>query len=139
MTLDELITRWNSTITACKSLSNDGDLAMIACRAYLEKLLTVDVFEHNPESLFLCAIFEQARNNESRALELYRRILEIRPNYVNARINLSTILQRLGQADEALQALMDVDLDFCAQLPVKFSRCSSYFNRALAVFRTSVF
>lgn len=86
---------------------------------YMDKLLTLDTFRHNADALFLCAIFEQARNNQDKALELYKRILEIHPNYINARINLSTILQKLGQSDAALQALMDCDFDFYAQqLPV---------------------
>lgn len=87
---------------------------------YMEKLLALDTFERNPEALFLCAVFEQSRNNDDKAMALYNEILEIQPSFVNARINLSTILQRSGQADAALQTLMDYDLDLGAHLPVAF-------------------
>ncbi|KAI6182690.1 hypothetical protein M3Y97_00408000 [Aphelenchoides bicaudatus] len=84
---------------------------------YMEKLLTLDTFERNPDALFLCAVFEQSRNNDEKALALYKEILEIQPSFVNARINLSSVLQRLGQADAALQSLMDCDLDLGTHLP----------------------
>lgn len=88
--------------------------------AYMERLLAIEVFVRNVDALFLCALFEQSRNNQDKELALYKRILDIQPNFVNARINLSAILQRLGQADDALEALMDCDLDLCIQLPVCF-------------------
>lgn len=84
---------------------------------FIERILELDIFERNPDALFLFALFEQARGNQSKALDLYQLILEIQPNYVNARINMSTILQNSGHADAALQSLMDHDLDLCAQLP----------------------
>lgn len=86
--------------------------------AYMTKLLATETFARSADALFLCATFEQVRNNQENELALYKRILDIHPNFVNARINLSTILQRMGQADDALEALMECDLDLCAQLPV---------------------
>uniref|UniRef100_A0A1I7RNV5 TPR_REGION domain-containing protein n=1 Tax=Bursaphelenchus xylophilus TaxID=6326 RepID=A0A1I7RNV5_BURXY len=84
---------------------------------FMERLVQMDLFAHHPEVLHLCGLFEQARNNLDKALEYYRDVLEIQPNFVNARINLSTVLQKLGRSEEALQALMDYDLDLCTQLP----------------------
>jgi tetratricopeptide (TPR) repeat protein len=101
---------------------------------FIEKVLDLDIFERNPDALFLYALFEQAKGNQSKALDLYQLILEIQPSYVNARINLSTILQNSGHADAALQSLMDHDLDLCAQLPVTY--CTLYTSKP---FRMSVF
>jgi tetratricopeptide (TPR) repeat protein len=86
--------------------------------AYMEKLMALELFENYPDTLFLSGTFEQARNNDDVALGLYRRVLEVQPSFVNARINLSRILQKMGQADLALQALMDYDLDLGVQIPV---------------------
>lgn len=52
------------------------------------------------------------------AVQAYRRVLELSPGYVDARINLSSILQNMGRVEEALETLKDYNLDSCAQLPV---------------------
>lgn len=84
---------------------------------YLNKLIKLDRFADHPEVLHLFGLIEQQRNNNEVALGYYRQVLEIQPGFVNARINLSTILQKLGRTEEALQTLMDYDLDLCTQLP----------------------
>ncbi|CAD5222889.1 unnamed protein product [Bursaphelenchus okinawaensis] len=84
---------------------------------FMEKLVQTDVFSQHPEVLHLCGLFEQARNNLDKALEYFKNVLEIQPSFVNARISLSTVLQKLGRSEDALQVLMDYDLDLCTQLP----------------------
>lgn len=51
------------------------------------------------------------------AAAAYQKVIDIQPNYVDARINLSTILQNMDRSDEALQTLMDYDLETCSLLP----------------------
>lgn len=74
--------------------------------AYMKKLLTFETFDRNIEALFLHDLFEQTKENYENEVAIYRRILEIQPNFVNARISLVLALHRLGRMDEALEALI---------------------------------
>lgn len=60
----------------------------------------------------------KARSDVENAKESYEQVIKIQPNYIDARINLSTILQSLDKTDEALATLMDCDLESCSLLPV---------------------
>ncbi|KAH7699955.1 TPR Domain containing protein, partial [Aphelenchoides avenae] len=84
---------------------------------YIGRLLEMDAFKTNADTWFLYGLFQQARNNHDEAVKAYKRVLELSPGYVDARINLSSILQNLGRVEEALETLKDYDLDACAQLP----------------------
>jgi tetratricopeptide (TPR) repeat protein len=70
--------------------------------AYMKKLLALKTFDRNVEALFLYALCEQAEENYENEINIYRRILEIQPNFVDARINLFLALHRLGRENEAL-------------------------------------
>lgn len=60
------------------------------------------------------------------AQQSYERVIQIEPHYIDARINLSTILQNIGKADQALDTLKDYDLDSCSVLPVIFFKFYFY-------------
>ena len=88
--------------------------------AYMTKLLALDAFARNAEALLIMGTIEQSRGSADAAMSAYKRVLELAPNSVPARINSSAILQARGDADAALQVLMNVDLDLCSQLPVSW-------------------
>lgn len=52
------------------------------------------------------------------AVDAFKRVVELAPMHVDARIKLSTLQQELGLADQALDTLRDYDLDECTELPV---------------------
>ncbi|KAI6237214.1 General transcription factor 3C polypeptide 3 [Aphelenchoides besseyi] len=85
--------------------------------AYMQRLMKLDPFIHNPNALFICGTLEQSRGNYDEASQLYTSVLEKSSSFVTARINLSTILQQKGDTEAALRVLMDYDLDSCSQLP----------------------
>lgn len=64
------------------------------------------------------AIYLQANGQIEIAQSSYENVIKIQPEYVDARINLSTVLQKMGKADLALETLKGHDLDLCSQLPV---------------------
>ncbi|KAI6213386.1 General transcription factor 3C polypeptide 3 [Aphelenchoides besseyi] len=79
--------------------------------AYMQRLMKLDPFIHNPNALFICGTLEQSRGNYDEASQLYTSVLEKSSSFVTARINLSTILQQKGDTEAALRVLMDYDLD----------------------------
>lgn len=99
---------------------------------YMEVILQMKEFQRNPDAWFLFGIFQQvfctfltilfyifkARGEIESAKESYEQVIKLQPNYIDARINLSTILQSLDKSDEALATLMDCDLESCSLLPV---------------------
>lgn len=46
-------------------------------------------------------------------------VIDLQPSHVDARINLSTIQQRLGMTEQAFETLKDYDLDTGSFLPVR--------------------
>ena len=57
------------------------------------------------------------------AARAFERVLELQPDSVDAKLNLSTIVLNRGKVNEALEILKDFDfkdLDSCNQLPVFF-------------------
>ncbi|VDK54450.1 unnamed protein product [Anisakis simplex] len=61
----------------------------------------------------------KARKKPEAAATAYERVLELQPSHVDARINLSTVQQRLGMAEKAFETLRDYDLDAGSSLPVR--------------------
>jgi hypothetical protein len=54
------------------------------------------------------------------ARNAYEMVINIQPGHIDARINLSTILQHMGQGELALETLKDLNLDYaCSQIPVE--------------------
>ncbi len=58
--------------------------------------------EENPDQLLKQAIDEQQRGDFSAAIRDYRKVLELRPNEIQARVNLGVALAHSGQFDEAI-------------------------------------
>jgi Flp pilus assembly protein TadD len=58
--------------------------------------------EANPELLLKSAMEEQQHGDFTAAIRDYRRVLELRPNDVQAKVNLGAALVRVGQFDEAI-------------------------------------
>src|SRR5271166_4225334 len=58
--------------------------------------------EANPDQLLKQAIDEQQHGDFSAAIRDYRKVLELRPNEVQAKVNLGAALAHAGQFDEAI-------------------------------------
>jgi len=58
--------------------------------------------EANPDALLKRAIVEQQHGDFSSAIRDYRKVLELRPNEIEAKVNLGAALAHIGQFDEAI-------------------------------------
>lgn len=58
--------------------------------------------EANPDALLKRAIDEQQRGDFSSAIRDYRKVLELRPSEIEAKVNLGAALVHIGQFDEAI-------------------------------------
>ncbi|VDM59691.1 unnamed protein product [Angiostrongylus costaricensis] len=58
-----------------------------------------------------------ALKDMSTAMESFEKVLQVNPGHVDARINLSSLQQKMGLSDRALETLQDHDLDTCTHLP----------------------
>ena len=76
-------------------------------------------FADNPDAWFLYGYFHQLLDSKSEvARNAYEMVINIQPGHIDARINLSTILQHMGQGELALETLKDLNLDYaCSQIP----------------------
>ncbi|KAI1707885.1 tetratricopeptide repeat domain-containing protein [Ditylenchus destructor] len=84
---------------------------------FMDLILKIDAFKSNADAWFLYGILQQANGQIEIAQSSYENVIKIQPEYVDARINLSTVLQKMGKADLALETLKGHDLDLCSQLP----------------------
>jgi hypothetical protein len=54
------------------------------------------------------------------ARSAYEQVIKIQPDHIDARINLSTILQQMGHSELAMETLKGLSLDQnCSQIPVQ--------------------
>lgn len=74
-------------------------------------------FKENADAWFLFGYFQQLLDNFEDAKNAYEKVIILQPGHIDACINLSTILQQMGQSDLALETLKDLNLDSCSQLP----------------------
>uniref|UniRef100_A0A915BUF8 General transcription factor 3C polypeptide 3 n=1 Tax=Parascaris univalens TaxID=6257 RepID=A0A915BUF8_PARUN len=84
---------------------------------YVEHLLARHCFSESPDVWFLYGQLLSARKKTEEATHAYERVLDIQPSHVDARINLSTLQQRMGMAEKAFETLRDYDLDAGSSLP----------------------
>ncbi|KAI1730585.1 tetratricopeptide repeat domain-containing protein [Ditylenchus destructor] len=84
---------------------------------FMDLILKIYAFKSNADAWFLYGILQQANGQIEIAQSAYENVIKIQPEYVDARINLSTVLQKMGKADLALETLKGHDLDLCSQLP----------------------
>ncbi|VDM43371.1 unnamed protein product, partial [Toxocara canis] len=84
---------------------------------YVEHLLARHCFAECADVWFLYGQLLSARKKLEEAAGAYERVLDIQPSHVDARINLSTVQQKLGMAEKAFETLRDYDLDAGSSLP----------------------
>ncbi|VDK80412.1 unnamed protein product [Litomosoides sigmodontis] len=84
---------------------------------YMEHLLARPHFLDVAEAWYLYGLFLSIRKKYEEACKAYQHALELQPSHVDARINYSTIQQRLGMVDEAFETLREYVLDAGSSLP----------------------
>jgi tetratricopeptide (TPR) repeat protein len=85
-----------------------------------------------PDQLFQRAIEEQQQGNLPAAIGDYRKLLEQRPNQVEARVNLGAALAHIGQFDEAIAT-------YRSALPLLKDKNPVLLNLALAYYKKGDF
>src|ERR1700722_8446081 len=88
--------------------------------------------EPNPDQLLKRAIDEQQHGDFSAAIHDYRKVLEVRPNEVQAKVNLGAALAHVGQFDEAIAIYRSV-------LPSLKDKNPAVLNLALAYYKKGDF
>ncbi|KAE9553114.1 hypothetical protein FO519_003667 [Halicephalobus sp. NKZ332] len=84
---------------------------------FAKKLLRYPFFEMNPDVIFLCGLMEERLGEMDEALEFYKDTLLVQNDHVDARVNISYILQNRGDTEGALKILSNFNLDNCRRLP----------------------
>ncbi|CAG9540754.1 unnamed protein product [Cercopithifilaria johnstoni] len=84
---------------------------------YMEHLLARQHFLDVAEAWYLYGLFLSIRKKYEEACKAYQHALDLQPSHVDARINYSTIQQRLGMVDEAFETLREYVLDAGSSLP----------------------
>ncbi|PIC27201.1 hypothetical protein B9Z55_019528 [Caenorhabditis nigoni] len=74
-------------------------------------------YEKSGAYWYLKGTLEMAQKREDAAMEAFNKTLILQPNHVDNRINLSTLQQKAGLFDKALETLEDYDLENCSSLP----------------------
>jgi hypothetical protein len=80
----------------------------------------------NPDRLFAEAAAAKAEGQPDEAAELYARAIALRPDFVQARVNLANLLIRLGRPDEAI-----AQYDVAVGLAPNYAQ--AYANKAVAL------
>jgi tetratricopeptide (TPR) repeat protein len=88
--------------------------------------------ELNPDQLLKQAIDAQQRGDFEAAIQDYRKVLELRPNTVEAKVNLGAALVRVGRFDEAIAM-------YRSALPSVSQKNSVLMNIALAYYKKGDF
>ncbi|CAD6198035.1 unnamed protein product [Caenorhabditis auriculariae] len=87
-------------------------------KKFLDDLAQYDYYtEYSAEYWFIYGGIYMSAKEDELAMDAYERVLELNPSHVDSRITLSTLQQRAGFADRALDTLRGHDLDQCTQLP----------------------
>ncbi|CAI4225179.1 unnamed protein product [Auanema sp. JU1783] len=90
--------------------------AFKVCKVFLEQLQEWHNLYENDELWFIYGnTLSVLRDNG--AMEAFERALQLNPSHVDARINLSTLQQKAGDTEKALETLQGYDLDTCTHLP----------------------
>ncbi|CAI2354459.1 unnamed protein product [Caenorhabditis sp. 36 PRJEB53466] len=66
---------------------------------------------------YLKGCLEMAQKNDAAAMEAFEKVLNLQPDHIDNRIHLSTLQQKAGLFDKALETLQDYDLDNCSAMP----------------------
>ncbi|CAI5451777.1 unnamed protein product [Caenorhabditis angaria] len=73
--------------------------------------------DESAEYYFLKGTIESLLKQESEAMSSFEKVLLIKPDHVDSRIHLSSLQQKYGMFDKALETLQDYDFEMCTQLP----------------------
>ncbi|VDN01844.1 unnamed protein product [Thelazia callipaeda] len=84
---------------------------------YIEHLLSRSEFSDVSEAWFLYGLYLSIRKKYIEACKAYHHALDLQPSHVDARINYSSIQQRLGMVEEAFETLRDYVLDAGNSIP----------------------
>src|SRR3984893_5852715 len=95
--------------------------------ALFPALITVQ--EANPDQLLKHAIEEPQQGDFSSAIRDYRKVLELRPNEVEAKVNLGAALAHLGQFDEAIAIYRSALTSLKNKNPVLLNLALAYYKR----------
>jgi tetratricopeptide (TPR) repeat protein len=82
----------------------------------------------NPDQLYDSAVQAQLRGDFETAIQDYRNVLKVRPQMVEARVNLGAALAHVGQFDAAIA-------EYRAALPLMDDKTGVIFNIGLAYFK----
>jgi tetratricopeptide (TPR) repeat protein len=85
--------------------------------------------EPNPDQLLKRAIDEQQHGDFSAAIRDYRKVLELRPNEVEAKVNLGAALAHVGQFDEAIAIYRSALTSLKNKNPVLLNLALAYYKR----------
>uniref|UniRef100_A0A1I7V005 TPR_REGION domain-containing protein n=1 Tax=Caenorhabditis tropicalis TaxID=1561998 RepID=A0A1I7V005_9PELO len=66
---------------------------------------------------YLKGILEMTQKKDDAAMEAFNKVLLLDPSHIDNRIHLSTLQQKAGMFEKALETLEDYDLDNCSSLP----------------------
>ncbi|CAB3397300.1 unnamed protein product [Caenorhabditis bovis] len=73
--------------------------------------------EESAEYFYLKGTALMALKKDNEAMEALEKVISIKPDHVDSRINLSSLQQKHGMCEEALMTLDNFDLDLSSQLP----------------------
>ena len=85
--------------------------------AYAEKLVRSATLTRCAHSWYLYGFYLEKTKGPDEALPAYEHVLELDNTYINARINMSYIHQRLGNIEASLTVLNDSDLRHIRRIP----------------------
>jgi len=83
----------------------------------------------NPDQLLKQAIDEQQHGDFSSAIRDYREVLKLRPNEVEAKVNLGAALAHVGQYDEAIAAYRSALTSLKDKNPVLLNLALAYYKK----------
>lgn len=85
--------------------------------------------EPNPDQLLKHAVDEQIHGDFSAAIRDYRKVLELRPNEVEAKVNLGAALSHVGQFDEAIAIYRSALTSLKDKNPVLLNLALAYYKK----------
>ena len=83
-----------------------------------------------PEELLKLAVHEQQSGNLTAAIRHYRKILQLRPGMVEAKVNLGSALSDTGQYDQAIALFIDSLPSAADKKPVRMNLALAYYRKS---------
>uniref|UniRef100_A0A914GTP2 General transcription factor 3C polypeptide 3 n=1 Tax=Globodera rostochiensis TaxID=31243 RepID=A0A914GTP2_GLORO len=106
----------NAFLDIARSFHSTQQLSLAT--EYMQKLRKArPEFNESTDAWFLIGCLHQTLGQVEHARTAYETVISFQPGHIDARINLSTILQQLDQSELALETLKDLDFDSCSHIP----------------------